>query len=121
MAAGTLSSLSIQSDGTISAAFSNGTTSNVGQIALTQFDNVNGLVQDGGELYTASEASGAAFIGTAGTAGRGTMLGSALEQSNVDLATELTKIITLPAKLPGECQDHHATDQIMQDTINMKQ
>ena len=121
MAAGTLSSLSIQSDGTISAAFSNGTTSNVGQIALTQFDNVNGLVQDGGELYTASEASGAAFIGTAGTAGRGTMLGSALEQSNVDLATELTKIITYQRSYQASAKIITATDQIMQDTINMKQ
>jgi flagellar hook protein FlgE len=121
MAAGTLSSLSIQSDGTISAAFSNGTTSNVGQIALAQFDNVNGLVQDGGGLYTASEASGAAFIGTAGTAGRGTMLGSALEQSNVDLATELTKIITYQRSYQASAKIITATDQIMQDTINMKQ
>jgi flagellar hook protein FlgE len=120
-AAGTLSSLSVLSDGTISAAFSNGTVSNIGQIALAQFDNVNGLVQQGGGLYTASEASGSAFIGTSGTAGRGTMLGGALEQSNVDLATELTKIITFQRSYQASAKIITATDQVMQDTINMKQ
>jgi len=120
-AAGTLSTLSILSDGTISAAFSNGTTSNVGQIALAQFDNPNGLLQQGSGLYTVSEASGTAFIGTAGTGGRGTLLGSSLEQSNVDLATELTKIITFQRSYQASAKIITATDQIMQDTINMKQ
>lgn len=120
-AAGTLSSLSIQSDGTISAAFSNGSTVNVGQIALAQFDNNSGLVQQGGGLYGASEASGSAFIGAAGAGGRGTLLGSSLEQSNVDLATELTKIITFQRSYQASAKIITATDQIMQDTINMKQ
>lgn len=120
-AAGTLSSLSIQSDGTISATFSNGSTANVGQIALAEFDNNNGLVQQGGGLYGESEASGAAFIGTAGAGGRGSLLGSALEQSNVDLASELTKIITFQRSYQASAKIITATDQIMQDTINMKQ
>jgi flagellar hook protein FlgE len=120
-AAGSLNSLSIQSDGTISAVFSNGTTTNVGQIALARFSNVGGLVDQGSGLYGSSVCSGTAFIGAAGQGGRGTLNGGSLEQSNVDLATELTKIITFQRGYQASAKIITATDQIMQDTINMKQ
>jgi flagellar hook protein FlgE len=120
-AAGTVSSLSIQSDGTIAAVFSNGSTINVGQLALAQFSNVNGLIQQGGSLFGASPASGAGSIGVPGQGGRGTLTGGALEQSNVDLATELTKIITFQRGYQANAKIITVTDQIMQDTIAMKQ
>jgi flagellar hook protein FlgE len=120
-AAGALSNLSIQSDGTISANFSNGTTTNVGQIALARFANVGGLVDQGSSLYASSAGSGTPFIGAAGQGGRGSLNGGALEQSNVDLATELTKIITFQRGYQASAKIITATDQIMQDTINMKQ
>ena len=120
-AAGSLNSLSIQSDGTISAVFSNGTTTNVGQIALARFSNVGGLVDQGGGLYSSSVGSGTPFVGAAGQGGRGTLNGGALEQSNVDLATELTKIITFQRGYQASAKIITATDQIMQDTIAMKQ
>jgi flagellar hook protein FlgE len=119
--AGTLNSLSIQSDGTISAMFSNGANVNVGQIALARFSNADGLVAQGGGLFRASDASGTALVGVPGVAGRGTLAGSTLEQSNVDLATELTKIITFQRGYQASAKIITATDQIMQDTINMKQ
>jgi flagellar hook protein FlgE len=119
--AGSLSSLSIQSDGTIAAVFNNGTTQNVGQLALARFSNESGLIQQGSGLYQASEASGTGFIGAPGEGGRGTLIGSAIEQSNVDLATELTKIITFQRGYQASAKIITATDQIMQDTINMKQ
>ncbi|HLH32931.1 MAG TPA: flagellar basal body rod C-terminal domain-containing protein, partial [Terriglobia bacterium] len=65
--------------------------------------------------------SGAAFVGTAGAGGRGSIMGSALEQSNVDLATELTKIITFQRSYQANAKIITATDQLMQDTINIKQ
>jgi flagellar hook protein FlgE len=120
-AAGSLNSLSIQSDGTISAVFSNGTTTNVGQIALARFSNVGGLIDQGSGLYSSSQGSGTPFIGSAGQGGRGTLNGGALEQSNVDLATELTKIITFQRGYQASAKIITATDQIMQDTIAMKQ
>jgi len=120
-AAGTVNSLSIQSDGTIAAVFSNGSTVSVGQLALAQFSNINGLVQQGGGLYSASPASGAGSIGIAGQGGRGTLTGGSLEQSNVDLASELTKIITFQRGYQANAKIITVTDQIMQDTIAMKQ
>jgi flagellar hook protein FlgE len=120
-AAGTLESLAVQPDGMISAAFSNGVTANVGQIALAQFSNNDGLVQQGGGLYGESVASGTSLVGVPGQGGRGTLTGSALEQSNVDLAAELTKIITFQRGYQASAKIITATDQIMQDTIAMKQ
>jgi flagellar hook protein FlgE len=120
-APGSLTNLSIQPDGTISALFSNGSTMNVAQIATARFSNNAGLTEQGGGLYTESAASGTAFIGAAGQGGRGSLLSGALEQSNVDLATELTKIITFQRSYQANAKIITTTDQIMQDTINMKQ
>lgn len=93
-ASGTLESYSIGSDGTITGSFSDGTTLSLGQIALAGFTNPAGLTDLGGGLYSASANSGQASIGTPGSGDRGTLLGGELEQSNVDLGTELTDLIT---------------------------
>lgn len=120
-AAGSLSNLSIQSDGTISAVFSNGNTVNVAQLVLAQFSNADGLLSQGGGLYAESSASGASFFGVAGEGGRGQLTSGALEQSNVDLATELTKIITFQRGYQANARMITVTDQIMQETMNMRQ
>jgi len=91
---GTLDSYSIGADGTITGSFSNGATLGLGQIALANFANPSGLEDTGGGLFTTSPNSGQAQIGTPGTGGRGTLLGGELEQSNVDLGSELTELIT---------------------------
>jgi flagellar hook protein FlgE len=119
--AGSLNSLWIQPDGTISAAFSNGNTADVAQIVLAQFTNLDGLSAQGGGLYAESAASGASFIGTPGDGGRGTLSGATLEQSNVDLATELTKIITFQRGYQANARMISVTDQIMQEAMNLRQ
>lgn len=90
---GTLASYSIGQDGTITGSFSNGTTLALGQLALASFANPGGLSDQGGGMYATSPNSGTALVGVAGTGGRGTLLGGELEQSNVDLGTELTDLI----------------------------
>jgi flagellar hook protein FlgE len=119
--AGSLSNLTIGPDGMISAIFNNGKTSQVGQIVLAQFSNLDGLVSQGGSLYGESIASGAPFFGIPGEGGRGPMLGGALEQSNVDMAAELTKIITYQRGYQANARMITVTDQIMQETMNMRQ
>jgi len=91
---GTLQNYSIGGDGVITGSFSNGETLSIGQIALANFANPGGLTDIGGGLYATSPNSGAAETGTPGSGGRGTLLGGELEQSNVDLGTELTNLIT---------------------------
>jgi flagellar hook protein FlgE len=120
-AAGSLSNLSIGPDGTISAVFNNGNTAEVGQLVLARFSNVDGLVSQGGGLYSESIASGGAFFGVPGDGGRGMLLSSALEQSNVDLAAELTKIITFQRGYQANARMISVTDQIMQETMNIRQ
>jgi flagellar hook protein FlgE len=120
-AAGSLNNVSIQPDGTMSAIFSNGKTVNVAQLVLAQFSNVNGLLGQGDGVYAESPASGDSFLGTPGQGGRGTLTSGALEASNVDLASELTKIITFQRGYQANAKIITVTDQIMQDAISLKQ
>jgi flagellar hook protein FlgE len=90
---GVLESLAFNASGQIEGTFSNGQTVAVAQLALTNFSNDEGLVSDGDNNYSASANSGSSRIGTAGTAGFGTIQGGALEESNVSLSTELTNMI----------------------------
>jgi flagellar hook protein FlgE len=120
-AAGTLNNLTVLPDGTISAVFTNGQTVNFAQVVLAQFGNVDGLTPMGGGMYQESVASGASVVGAPGDGGRGRLIGGALEQSNVDLATELTKIITFQRGYQANAKLITTTDQIMQQTMAMVQ
>ena len=119
-AAGTLSTFSALSDGTIEATFTNGQTRAIGQVAVASFANPEGLSLDGNNLATVTSASGAAVIGVAGTGGRGTIKGSSVEASNVDVATEFAKMIVAQRSYEANAKAITAFDQIEQATIAMK-
>ena len=91
-AAGVLNTYSILPDGTVEATFSNEQTVAIGQVAVASFANPQGLTLDGDNQYAATNASGAAVIGAAGTAGRGTITDLRLK-SNVDMATQFSDLI----------------------------
>ena len=114
-----MANLKVNSDATISATFTNGSTIDFAQIVLAQFNNVDGLEPIGNGLYRESRASGVSFIGAPGDGGRGQLLSGGLEQSNVDLATELTKIITFQRAYQANARVITATDQVMQETMNI--
>jgi flagellar hook protein FlgE len=90
---GTLTSYSIGQNGVITGSFSNGATEQLATIAIATFSNPEGLGNLGNLEYQSTAASGKAVIGTPGTNGSGTLIGGALAQSNVDLATDLTDLI----------------------------
>jgi flagellar hook protein FlgE len=92
-AAGILSNITIGADGTISGAFSNGQTSTLGQVAVATFQNENGLQRIGDSDFAETANSGLAEVGTAGTGRYGSMVSGSLEQSNVSIADEFTKMI----------------------------
>jgi flagellar hook protein FlgE len=92
-ASGTLDSYAIGTDGTLTGSFSNGTTLALGRIAVANFSNPSGLIDQGGGAFVTTPNSGQAQIGTANTGGRGSLLGGQLEQSNVSLDKELTNLI----------------------------
>jgi len=119
--AGTLQSFTIDTDGIIEGTFSNGKTAELGQLALANFANTQGLMRIGGNNYSPTLASGAATIGAPGTGGRGSVTGGALELSNVDIATEFAELIQAQRAFEANARTVTTFDQITQDTINLKQ
>lgn len=118
---GMINNISVASDGTIIAALGAGQTLSVGQIALASFNNPKGLVKLGSNRYGSSEAAGLPNVGVAGTGGRGTLIGSALEASNVDIAQEFTQMILAQRGYQANAKTITTSDQLMMDTLNLKQ
>jgi flagellar hook protein FlgE len=117
--AGTLSSYSISTDGTIEALYSNGSTQSIGQVALANFANTQGLEQLGNNLYQSTAASGQAQIGVGGTGGLGTITGGSIEESNVDTAAEFGKMIVAQQAYQANAKTITTLDQVSQATLEM--
>jgi flagellar hook protein FlgE len=118
---GSLVNFTIGSDGTITGSFSNGETQALGQLALANFANPDGLELNGATDYTPTLASGAAVNGVPGTGGLGTVSGGSLELSNVDIATEFANLIVAQRGFEADAKAVTTFDQITQDTIALKQ
>lgn len=119
-AAGGLQTFAISPDGTVVGVFSNGLRQPLAQISLATFNNPPGLEKVGDSMYRASVNSGAAQLGVAGTGGRGSLAGGALEMSNVDLAAEFTNLIISQRALQASSKVITASDEVLQDLVNLK-
>jgi len=119
-AAGMIDELNITPDGMIMASGGGGQASAVGQIALANFANPKGLTKAGSNRYIESSSVGAPNIGIAGTGGRGSVIGSALEQSNVDLAQEFTQMILAQRGYQANSKSITVSDELMVETLNLK-
>jgi flagellar hook protein FlgE len=119
-AAGKIDNISINVDGDIVATFGAGQTVSVGKIALASFNNPKGLVKSGSNRYGESQASGIPNVGSPGTGGRGTLIGSALEQSNVDMAQQFTQMILAQRGYQANSKTITVSDEILVDTLNLK-
>jgi flagellar hook protein FlgE len=112
--------ISINQSGELVASFGIGRTVVVGQLALATFNNPAGLVKAGTNLYSESEASGNPSVGIAGTGGRGSLIGSALEQSNVDIAQEFTQMILAQRGYQANSKSITVADELLLETLNLK-
>jgi flagellar hook protein FlgE len=119
-ALGSLQSFSIGQDGIVTGVFSNGRNRPIGQLALASFANPVGLEKVGGSLYRPTVNSGLANIGIAGAGGRGTLQGSTLEMSNVDLAQEFTSLIVAQRGFQANSRVITSSDELLQDLVNLK-
>ncbi len=115
---GALTGFSIGSDGTITGTFTNGSQI-LGQVALANFANLQALTKQGDSNYSASISSGSAVVGAPGTSSLGTLTGSALELSNVDMSTEFSNLIIAERGFQANAKSVTTFDQIAQDTISM--
>jgi len=118
--AGTITALGIDAEGQILATFGTGAAIVIGQLALANFNNPEGLTKLGSNKYGESQASGIANVGTAGTGGRGTLTGGALEQSNVDIAQEFTQMILAQRGYQANSKSITVTDELLVETLNLK-
>lgn len=118
-ASGIYQGFSVDGNGIVQASFSNGQKQVVGQVAVATVANSQGLQATNNTAYVATLASGNAVIGTAGTAGRGTIEGKALESSNVDVSTEFSALIVAQRAFQANSKTVTTFDQTTQDAINM--
>jgi flagellar hook protein FlgE len=118
-ASGNYSGFTIGSDGTVTATFNNGQKLNVGQLALGNVVNLQGLQDTGNGDYATTLASGTATIGVSGTSGLGTMQGGALEASNVNISAEFSDLIIAQRAFEANSKAVTTFDTITQETINM--
>jgi flagellar basal-body rod protein FlgG len=108
-------SITIGSDGTVSATLQGQTApSVVGKIQTVRFMNPSGLQADGNNLLSESAASGAPQVGDAGTDGRGTIASGSLESSNVDITEELVDMIETQRAYEVNSKVIKATDEMLQ-------
>lgn len=117
--AGELEGISINEAGLITGNFTNGQNQALGQLALALFDNPAGLRKAGDNTYIETLNSGAATEGVAGAAGRGVIIPSALEGSNVDLAAEFVNMITAQRGYQTNARVVTASDKMLQELVGL--
>ncbi len=109
----------IDSAGTVWAAL-NGQATELGSIAVVSFPNSAGLLAMGGNLYTATEASGGPQPGMAGEEGRGQIVSGVLEASNVDIAEEMTRAIEAQRAYQLSIKLVQAADEMLAMANNLR-
>jgi flagellar hook protein FlgE len=112
---GELTGVSIDTNGFVIASFSNGQTQKMFQVPLANFTNPDGLLAVSGDAYQATLSSGPINPELAGTSGVGTFTPSALEQSNVDLSTQLTDLIVAQQAYGANSKVLTVADTLLQE------
>jgi flagellar hook protein FlgE len=117
---GRLTSIDISDTGIVFARFTNGRAIELGQVALSNFPNPQGLRQLGETNWGESFASGGSIRGQAGSASFGLIQSGALEGANVDLTQELVAMITAQRSFQANAQMISTADSITQTIINIR-
>ncbi len=118
-ATGQLSTVAIDPSGIVSAVYTNGRSTELGQLAMANFPNPQGLKQLGDTNWSQTFTSGNVVQGTASSAGFGSIQSGALESSNVDLTTELVNMITAQRSFDANAQVITTANQESQTVIQI--
>ncbi|MBI2893700.1 MAG: flagellar hook protein FlgE [Deltaproteobacteria bacterium] len=119
-AAGTVSGIAIAGDGTVSGVFTNGQRRTLGQVAIADFANVQGLDRVGQGLWTETQESGEALIGAPESGGRGSIVSGALEQANIDLGREFVDLIAYQRGFQANSRIIQAADEMYGELVNLR-
>ena len=119
-AAGDLVGYSIANDGSLFGIYSNQQTMLLGQIAMADFANVNGLEPAGNNNWRATLNSGAEVLGMANSGTLGSLMSGAVESSNVDMSQELVNMIVAQRNYQSNSQTIKTQDQILNTLVNLR-
>ncbi|MBI1674450.1 MULTISPECIES: flagellar hook protein FlgE [Shewanella] len=117
---GRLTNVEIGEDGLVTASYSNGSTVPLARVALVRFANEQGLTQVGNTSWKASLASGPALAGEANSGTFGSISSSALEQSNIDLTTELVDLISAQRNFQANSRTLEVNNTLQQTVLQIR-
>jgi len=116
---GLLNSIDVDESGAMFARFSNGRANILGQVALANFSNTQGIQASGNTNFSETFASGAAIVGTPGSTNLGLIQSGALERSNVDLTKQLVDLITAQRTFQANAKVISTAGDVTQTIINI--
>ncbi|HYQ23314.1 flagellar hook protein FlgE [Stenotrophomonas sp.] len=119
-AAGKLNEITVSESGVVYARYSNGDDKALGQVALTTFNNAQGLEQKGNNLWVETFDSGTPRTAAPDSSNLGKIQSGALESSTVDLTEQLVNMITAQRNFQANAQMITTQDQITQTVINIR-
>ncbi|MBB3951431.1 flagellar hook protein FlgE [Aureimonas jatrophae] len=112
--------VSIGTDGTVTATFTSGTTRDLYKIPLAMVQAPDNLIHVSGNAYSAGVESGTILMGFGGDNGFGDLISGALEESTVDLASELTTMIESQRSYTANSKVFQTGSEIMDVLVNLK-
>jgi flagellar hook protein FlgE len=119
-APGQLTGIQFETNGVITARYSNGQTKPAGQVEIATFRNTQGLRPAGGNAWSRSATSGDPITGVPGEGSLGVLQSGALEESNIDLTAELVSMMTAQRVYQADAQTIKTQDQVLQTLVNLR-
>jgi flagellar hook protein FlgE len=117
---GSFAGISTQANGNIIVNYDNGQTRTIAQVPLITFNNPNALQRQNGQSFTATLESGTPLAEPAGVNGAGNLVTNSIETSNVDIASEFSKLIVAQRAYSANTKMVTTADDLLQQTIDMK-
>lgn len=117
---GELTGVQIGGDGVVNGVYSNGQQVPIAQLAVAKFASNDGLSRAGRNVWMATRQSGEAAIAAAGSGGRASVVAGALEQSNVDIATQFVELIAHQRAFQANSKTITTADEMLQELANLK-
>lgn len=119
-AAGTVTNLSFNDEGVLTASYTNGQVLDLAQILLAKFENPEALFKQGGNAFKQSRDSGEPSLGAARMSGRGSIMAKSLERSTVDIASEFVSMITNQRAFQANAKTVSTSDELLSEIIQLK-
>jgi flagellar hook protein FlgE len=118
-AVGELSSINVEGSGEILGFYTNGQTQALGALGIAVFTNPEGLRHDGDNLYARTTNSGATIFGPGDAGPAGTVVGGALENSNVDTAEQFVRLIEAQRGFQANARVITTQDELLAEMVNL--